>query len=236
MPGREGLPPYRRVIAGRTRMGKTMYMRYKIIANSPAYIIYDPDEQFSDVGAVTHNYDEFVALLNSGAQRVVFQPTDEIAGQPEMLVLEFDQICQFISQNVRNFQFCIDEISIITKAGGSRVPKCPMWLGVLLKRRMKAPHNIGLVMTTQRMKDADVEFLSQAQESIMFAQNQVDAKYVAEKVGIRTITRPDGSFVHLERALQELPPYTYVKFDHQLRKTFMGRVNLGGEPVVQQAA
>jgi hypothetical protein len=123
----------------------------------------------------------------------------------ELRIDEFELLCQYVSK-LRNVTFIIDEISEVTRPAGKKVASMPPTLGMIIKRRQKAPHNIGVIVTTQRMKDADVDFITQSRFTYTFQQNPSDAKYVAEKLGIAT--------KEMVELITTLPLYHYIKFDH----------------------
>jgi AAA+ ATPase superfamily predicted ATPase len=203
-------PYYRVVITGRTQTGKTSFIRCALLGELNAYIIYDPDMQFNGYGQVVENVKAFVAAIKGGARQIVFQPRDILMGYPDARIEEFEMLCKIIDR-LRNVTFIVDEVSHITRPENRRAAFVPPTFRMLIVRRMKSPYRIGIIITTQRMKDADVDFISQAQHTYTFAQNATDAKYIAEKLGMP-----------IKELIESLPPHEYLRYDHITREINRG--------------
>ena len=204
-------PYYRVVITGRTQTGKTSFIRCALLPTLRAYIIYDPDMQFNNTyGRIVDNGRAFIAAIKSGHRRIIYQPSDQLMGYPEARIEDFESICRVIDK-LRNVTFIVDEVSHITRPENRRAAFVPPTFRMLIVRRMKIPHRIGIIITTQRMKDADVDFISQSQMTYTFAQNSMDAKYIAEKIGMP-----------IHKDIETLPMHEYLKYDHMTREISRG--------------
>lgn len=203
-------PYHRVVITGRTQTGKTSFIRCALLDTLGAYIIYDPDMQFSGCGHVVSRGKEFKQAIRDGHRHIVYQPSDIMMGVADVRIQEFENICGVIN-HLRNVTFIVDEVSHITRPENRRAAFVPPTFRMLIVRRMKEPYRIGIYISTQRMKDADVDLLSQAQVTYTFAQNALDAKYISEKIGMQ-----------ISKMIETLPPYKYLKYDHLSREITMG--------------
>lgn len=203
------------VITGRTQTGKTSFLRCAVLHQLNAYIIYDPDNQFTGYGVLVTTIPELIKAIKQGHRKIVFQVRDILmrGDMGEARREEFELLCQIIVR-LRNVTFIIDEISEVTRPTGKKIATMPPTLGLIIKRRMKSPYNIGVIVTTQRMKDADVDFITQAQLTYTFQQNSSDAKYVAERLGMNTRD--------LRELIETLPPYHYLKYNHTTRALTRG--------------
>jgi hypothetical protein len=181
-----GLERFHRVaIAGMTQSGKTTFLREAIVPMLGRYIIYDPDMQFDSLtmdpqrARIVDNYDEFRRLFKGGFPRIVFQPRDEMMNDYDSRVLEFEQICEDINRlRDRPLTFIVDEIAYITFK--RRIATVPPQFQLMISRREKEPHRIGVFFTTQRPKHACVDLLTQCRHIYAFKLLNKDIRYVEE--------------------------------------------------------
>jgi len=196
------------VVTGRTQTGKTSLVRCSLLGELGSYIIYDPDYQFTGYGYPVDIVPDLIEAIRKGERQIIFQVRDVLMrgdmwdGRRE----EFEMLCQVVNR-LKNVTLIIDEVAEVTRRPGTKAATMPPTLGLIIRRRMKAPHNIGVIVTTQRMKDADVDFLTQAQLTYTFQQNASDAKYVAEKLGIDT--------KEMREVIMSLPDYNFLKYNHK---------------------
>ena len=194
------------VIAGRTQTGKTSFVRCALLPWLGSFICYDPDLQFTGYGKIVETIPELrKAIVKDGHRRIIFQPRDLLMGMAEERVEEFELICRTIDK-LQNVTFIIDEISHITRPEFRRSAFIPPVFAMIIKRREKLPHRIGVICTTQRLADSDINLLSQSRYSYSFQLNAHDAEYVSKKWGMGK---------DMQRQLEALPLYKYIKYNHE---------------------
>jgi hypothetical protein len=176
---------HRVLIIGATQSGKTTYLKKAIVPHLPRFVVYDPDLHFGDVKGVkvVTTYEKFEDVFPYH-NRIVFQPDDSMMGNFDKRVEEFEAICKRINDLGVKMTFVVDEISHVTLKRSHAI--IPQEFQKMIKRRMKAPTperpqgNIGIFVTTQRPKDAAVDFITQCQHVISFKLLPKDIDYVKD--------------------------------------------------------
>lgn len=165
--------------------GKTTFLKEGIVPYLPRWVAYDPDLHFGDIKGVKicRTYDDFEDSFPF-ENKIAFQPEDDVMGNFDRRVAEFEQVCERVNRLGVKMTFIIDEIAHVTLRRDRAI--IPPELQKMIKRRMKEPTpdrpqgRIGVYLTTQRPKDAAVDFLTQCQHIIAFKLLPRDVKYVKE--------------------------------------------------------
>jgi len=202
------IKPYRMVVVGMTRTGKTFWVKEFLLPRIGWYVVYDPDMEFGpEHGLVVNNLKDFSKALSEGYD-IIFQPRESILASPTKLVHEFEEITKLINAQHDLF-YIIDEISNISLAGRRRA-LIPPQLQITIKRRMK--HGIGLCITTQRLKDASADYITQCQVAVMFDMLPKDIEFVEENFPVRLPTVKKGNVKALA-----LNRYHFFVYNHETR-------------------
>ncbi len=213
----------RMLVVGSTQCGKTFYLR-DFVNGLNRYVIYDPDCQFgysidnpTSYDALVNNIPSFKRAYVNRLNRIVFQPRESMIMDDDKRIAEFDTLTAYVNQ-MRYLTFVIDEISSVTLRGNSKVGYCPKHLKATIKRKMKEPvgdrgGRIGIIATTQRLKDADVDFITQINELIVFNMLPRDVKYVEENTGFE-----------ISEHLSKLPMDWYLYYNRFTKEVRKGHV------------
>lgn len=212
---------HRAAFAGMTQSGKTFFLKYGIIPTLGKYIIYDPDLQFDSLVSSGHarivdNYDDFKRLFKGRFPRIIFQPREEMMGNYDARLMEFEQICDDINRlREGNLTFIVDEIKYLTMK--RRQAFIPPQFSTMITRREKEPHRIGVYFTTQRPKDACLDLLTQCRHIYAFRLLPKDIKYVEESFP-----------VEIETTINTAEKFTCLHYDVDARKVTMEKVDRKG--------
>lgn len=222
----------RLLITGQTQSGKTEYLKFKL-RNVPRYVCYDPDEHLSaaEFGIQCADTTHLKKLLDKGERRIVYVPSDDVMANFDDRADEFDEMCEIINDDDYHdrdnpLTFAIDEIATVTLPPGKRTPVCPEQFAIAIKRKMKK--GLGLFATTQRLKDCDVDFITQAQIIVMFRLMKHDIRYIQEKVGIdfSPLILGAGKSQADYSVKPVLKRWHYIYFDNDTKETYIGHLEL----------
>lgn len=202
------------IVVGRKTSGKTFYVKYGIVPYLKRYIIYDPDKHFTRLGKLVHTIDQFKQIMRK-QHKIIFQPYDRVVMDFDECKKEFNELGKLVNL-LKHTTFIIDEIAMVTLKEGSKVAHCPPSLRLMIRRREKLPHRIGVICTAQHLKDSDVEFSSQADYLIAFDCYPVDIAYIKDKLGI-DITELMGR-LDTER-------HEFIFYNHAKKKLYISRLN-----------
>lgn len=223
--------PYRILVVGMTRSGKTYWVREYLLRllrkDGYRYIVYDPDEEFSSKdGTVTSDYTKIPEILEKD-RWVIFQPPPDHIAKARLRVKVFEAIAEFVfnwaSEKIKEGKnekifLIIDELSYITLAG-RRTPKMPEKFQMVIKRGMK--RGIGVCATTQRLKDADVDYITQSQVVVIFDSLPHDVKYIEDKLPIKLPKIYRNNVIALD--LQE---HEFFVYNHAHRRIYKDKVTV----------
>ena len=241
----EILNPYRIIVVGQTRSGKTFFVKNWLLKQIQRYVIYDPDREFNEeYGEIISDVEELNKMLRYDGRawkrynknpkglnhpRIIYQPSDTNFKSAKKRWKEFNEICSIINDQEDLF-FIVDELSHITLAGDRQRPRLPEEFSLMIKRRMKM--GIGIVVTTQRLKDSDSGLITQSQLIVMFNMVEIDIKYIEDKLGIKIPKKqvsilPDN-YTKYDRnnliTVIDAPPYHCWIYNTLTKKIYLERV------------
>jgi len=157
---------------------------------------------------------EEVERIIDRVPKINFYVTDEIFADYDMRRDVFNELTKIVNRSKR-FTFVIDELASVTLKPGSRVASCPAQLQITVRRREKPPWYIGVYVTAQRLKDCDVDLLSQVDHLLMWDMYPMDVDYIEEKLGIEIRSR-----------VESLEKYQYVYYCHEDKSVSVGKLEL----------
>ncbi|MHA1286400.1 MAG: hypothetical protein ACTSPB_03235 [Candidatus Thorarchaeota archaeon] len=180
-------PYHRLIVVGAVQSGKTTFIKDYLIPALGRFIVYDPDLHFGGCGVVCHTPETLEMALRQGITQLVYQPTAEEIKHFEYRIQCFEKICAIVN-GLRHFTLVVDEIRYITRPMGKKQTQMPPEFAFTILRRMKKAGEgrkggrIGVFVTTQRLKDSDLDLVSQAQHMIIFRLEKVDINYIEERI------------------------------------------------------
>ena len=210
------MKPYRIIVVGRTRSGKTFFVKHWLLRQIGRYVIYDPREEFnSEDGEIVNTTEDLSKMLSDdgGAwkrrnknigdlkhPKIIFQPTDINFKSVKKRLKEFSEICALINEQ-RDMFFVVNQLSDISLAENRVKPRLPEDFLFMMRKR-KRKQGIGIVIITQRLKDTDSGLVIQSQLLVMFDMLEIDIKYIEDKMGIK-----------IPKKQVSILPDNYIKYD-----------------------
>ena len=188
----------RLMLFGQTGSGKSYFIK-QFIKGINKYIIWDIKFEYSEFGSCVHSLTELKsAVQTKGRTRIIYQPKPQSINY----MPEFEAVCFFILNFLRNFTFIVEELQLVAPQGA---------ISPVFKRLITTGRSLGVgcIGITQRSQLVDKTTLTQAEHIIIFYVTTKDIEYLSGFFGEGIkwlLTAPKYSYVTWSKGVIENNP------------------------------